>query len=64
MVLNNLSYDRFFFSLGSTTTEYRLFAMPVDGTMNDNNANSVNCSIADVVIKSFDIYGSDYLFPI
>jgi hypothetical protein len=38
--------------------------MSVDGTMDGNNATGVNYSIEDVVIKSFDIYGSNYWLPV
>jgi hypothetical protein len=36
--------------------------MSVEGITNDKDATGVNGSIEDVVIKSFDIYGSNYLF--
>jgi hypothetical protein len=38
--------------------------MSVDETMNSNNAAVINYSIEDVVIKSFDIYGSNYPLPV
>jgi len=38
--------------------------MSVDETMNGNNATDINYSIEDVVIKSFDIYGSNYPLPV
>jgi len=38
--------------------------MPVDGTTNGKNATGVNDSFEDVVIKSFDIYGSNHPFSI
>jgi hypothetical protein len=36
--------------------------MSVEGTTTDKDATGVNDSIEDVVIKSFDIYGSNYRF--
>jgi hypothetical protein len=64
-----LSYILFFYlnNLGSAASEHthtHIFAMSVDETMNGNNATGVNYSIEDIVIKTFDIYGSNYPLPV
>jgi hypothetical protein len=62
--LNNLPYHgKLFFPVLLPLNIY-IFAMSVDGTMNGSNATSVNYSIEDVVIKSFDTYGSHYSLPV
>jgi hypothetical protein len=59
LLLNNPPHHHTFFC-----SEHSSFAMSIDGTTNGNNSTGVNNSIEDVVIKSFDIYGSNYPFSV